>query len=419
VTSRGFPVGRGFPINTDMHTNACKAIDPRLQEDQDEIEVDPEAFQTLCSMILESCIDDSSNTTSAPPDATEDVQGQLLELLTQEESISDACALAGDDFVNHFATINVFKNLAAFNHASASEVATHVSIGHSRNEPTPFIFHCQVGCGYKSWNPNWVVVHEITCDGLDCDDELEKVIRCPKELCDKAYSTEQKLQCHIEDVHNWIPKRCELECTSEDHDEVFESYLAYQSHYNKYHNDLPSPQECPLAEECLSDQLFSKKRSLAAHLRRAHRLTPEEIRAHMPIELASEKFSSCCIIEGCKSTASFTAPAYLRQHLVHGHKMTQEEAERLVPLNSKAKKAATKKAKRDPNLGKGCPISACTSEKLFPSISELKRHLTSGKHKIGEQEAKETAESVFGKSIGKSRTKHKQAPTEDDGIEVD
>jgi uncharacterized C2H2 Zn-finger protein len=375
------------------------------------------------------------------------VDSQFQTLLTTPGGPSNSpIYLEGDEFVTCFAAYNLFRLIKSFDHFSEEEVSRFIPTGNSPNKPEPILFHCAKECDYNSINPRVVAIYEVTCDGTPKN--AEKPFKCPEEGCGKAFRMEGALTTHVTGTHRWLHRSCPL-CPQTTDAHIFQNQYQLSEHYEHNHNDLPEPQQCPLAHDCLSTKSFTTFPSLSEHLRKVHLLTPDRVALYKPEKIWRAQIKvpiMACSIEGCESGQPFYGPFMLRLHLTaaHGmtgaqvvermpdftppetkgrpcsipncagvfqkreqlkthltyvmfHRMSADEADKMVQEVFGVPKAPRRKGLSDNPNAKKCPLPACESTSTFDVPSKLKLHLTSKSHAMDTEEASELAREVFGK----------------------
>lgn len=213
LSCRSSPDARAHDKPTGPFSDEENLIQERLLQDKttttaqvDAMSCDESKIDDLLSMVEHSGQDVNTGDGDKPKREEIDATDREIEKLLSSQDLIDGSPinLPGDQFVTYFATINIFRNLAEFDHSSDEDIALHVPTGNSRNKPEPFLFYCCMGCGHSSWSPIWMSAHEVNCDGVRVE-EADTPFACPELGCEKAYDTSQKLQRHIGDVHEWTP----------------------------------------------------------------------------------------------------------------------------------------------------------------------------------------------------------------------
>ncbi|KAG6366236.1 hypothetical protein INS49_000412 [Diaporthe citri] len=164
-----------------------------------------------------------------------------------------------EGWINGFARHNVVKNtcfVSVWKEYSDGELSFGESVGHhsvrgnSRDEPTPYTFHCQrtEGCGYTAIKLSLLQAHEISCSIARVEARREEaqagdILRCTHPGCRyKTSHGKEALRKHVRRIHKWTPKPCpEPGC---DPEKLYETGNAFEAHQSKAHSGR-WPSKCP------------------------------------------------------------------------------------------------------------------------------------------------------------------------------
>ncbi|KAJ4373385.1 hypothetical protein N0V83_003680 [Neocucurbitaria cava] len=252
------------------------------------------------------------------------------------------------DWINSYAKYNVVNNaIFARNWLSFSEkgasfeesIGHHAMRGNSRDEPTPYMFHCQQtpGCTYSNIREYHVTQHEGICSELlveavkKAENTDEDVLRCTFPGCEYATKCgERLLQLHVRYKHNWEPRTCE-EC---DDGTIYYTKWALSNHQQSVHSGRwPAKCTFPL---CPDKQDFKSAGSMEYHLKRKHNLLTAESRIpYMPPRPEKTPWvTQTCVRSSCPSQSTFDRRSKMMRHLKSYHNMSIEEAEDLINNNA-------------------------------------------------------------------------------------
>ncbi|KIX03167.1 uncharacterized protein Z518_06718 [Rhinocladiella mackenziei CBS 650.93] len=366
----------------------------------------------------------SQNANAAPSNEIDRVnrnqQSEIIDAMSMDalgylafEDTSQPWTLSGDDFVHYFATINIYRNTGKFDHSNPEEVAQHVPTGNSRNKPVAFLFHCNKSCGYSTFRPENIRLHEVRCEGPQSEsDSGEGEHRCLEPDCGKVFKTPGSLRAHRWQKHRWEPSKCQAGCDP-DISPIYQTFNEYKKHLLEVHDDLPESQRCPLVEECQVEMTFTRRNQLKFHLQYHHRLKNDEVATyvtprqrgihHKKTRNTAPRETTQCPIDDCESEKTFDKPSRLRDHLQKAHQMSALDATRLAEdiLHRAIKNYKTTEAKK-------CPISRCKANASFSQGARLRDHFTTV-HAMGYDAAVSLAEQTLGVKIKGKGGRRKEA----------
>ena len=186
----------------------------------------------------------------------------------------------------------LWPNFAAkkvFFEDSTGQFATR---GHSRDEPSPMIFRCQVtvGCPYTSVRKHPVVIHETTCTAVLVAKTVEKkkslqVSHAPKKIVarcsEPAASSTTIIGVHIDSYRLHAAKGATPH-------KIYTTYAKYQAHMNLYHcGRFPATCQYPGYLEKLEYKTLEK---YSEHLRETHDINNKHQRKqHLPPRIPAPK----------------------------------------------------------------------------------------------------------------------------------
>ncbi|KAK8033274.1 hypothetical protein PG991_002672 [Apiospora marii] len=259
-------------------------LDVVQTESDDDVEVNADQLQDLCDLVDgkpdsqatdQSIDDDVSQLLSFDLPSPEGSKGQL-----DDTSEPNPLLLHGNQFVTHFAKINVFRLKRSFEFNNPEEVVKRVVTGNSRDFPTAFVYHCSKKCGYTTRWTNVLQVHEVAC-AHDPNTVDEARFACPYTSCDKAYKNQTTLDAHVYAKHKYRPKPCVL-CPDKPN-VIYYTKTDMDRHKRADHGDLDEPLVCPFNDVCGKQEAFTHKKAFKLHLRsKPHFKTPAEIAEYVP-----------------------------------------------------------------------------------------------------------------------------------------
>lgn len=363
-----------------------------LSEDIPEVELD--AVEKLYSMIEET-FRLSNGEDDAEDDSTEEIPEPF-----ETELLADAFGLMAyttpnvltsspEEFITFLSTTNVSSNSMLAKPDGIAHPERYVPTGNSRSAPSLLQFCCtnQPFCQFASPSRVEVERHEFTCRTTGRDSfGVEKPFLCVRDGCGKSYARESSLRDHVRDTHDFRPRKCELGCT-DGHEFTDRGSLIY--HISKYHREqslVPyEPRKCPNKSECKMETVFGQLSSLRYHLVSIHLIPREEHGQLLGLDLRKAapdgegwKTPRLCGLEDCGSTTLWKSAWELAQHWIsESHAMSYEEVQsRLSAL-----------AVSDAWIPQRCNLPGCTSETLFQSPANLRKHWKSLIHGMSEEDA--------------------------------
>ncbi|PSK56788.1 hypothetical protein B9Z65_6412 [Elsinoe australis] len=256
---------------------------------------------------------------------------------------------AAHEWIDSYAKYNVVKNSQfaiqwkEFYDGEASfdeSVGNHSMRGNSRNEPSPYMFHCRQtpACTYRTIKLGLLEQHEGSCnDDLVAAAAHEEpdtsILRCDHPGCSfETSSGRRSLEKHRQDTHDWIPKPCEHGCEP---GKIYLKKSAYTDHQIKIHSGR-WPAVCSFPE-CTEQKQFKDQHTLAYHLTKAHGLTDAQARLPYlpPIPAKRQWIVQSCFKSGCTNTTMMPSKSRMLLHLTSYHKLETDAADDLIEKNAK------------------------------------------------------------------------------------
>jgi uncharacterized C2H2 Zn-finger protein len=269
---------------------------------------------------------------------------------TTTTTSSDWTASNPEQWINGFARHNVVKNTCfaemwkgySDGKSSFDESITQHSVrGNSRDEPTPYTWHCRrtEGCGYTAIKQDLLRIHELSCTAARVEirskeAEAEDVLRCPRPGC--AYKTSHgkaALKKHDTRVHGWTPKACpEPGC---DPKKLYEIKSAYEDHRAKVHSGR-WPSKC-LFPGCPETTDFQATNQLTRHLKTKHGLSADECLPYLPpLPAKTQWVKQACLVPTCNSPVLWVSRSKMLSHMRTTHKMKDKDAQELLDREARS-----------------------------------------------------------------------------------
>ncbi|MCJ1435728.1 hypothetical protein MMC27_005103 [Xylographa pallens] len=391
-------------INSSASTVSSIPIDPLLLlHDEGDVAIQDEgdvAIQDAAAERLDSLVYDNV----AEPEAEEQAVGLQFFLENADDARKTSIlTLPGREFVEALSKINIVRHndLAQRFHALDALFPVHCPMGHSRDYPSLFRFQCEICDDYGTRSKIHLNVHRLVCKGkaVVAENKKEKLFPCDQEGCGFVYALAKQLQEHIDSVHQWKPRRCNVPgCTNE---RLFESRIHLIQHVQFSHRPIEPPMRCTYIG-CTSTTLWGQMENYTAHLRLRHHLfylaerkpyLPQN-RLHQTVSTSSFQ-STVCPIGGSPACGKlFKRPEDLTRHMTGAfHGMRVEGAKRITRgaevdpevessvggENSRSKKDVTSSFQST-----ACPIGGSPAcGKVYKRPADLTRHLTRGIHDLG------------------------------------
>jgi len=251
--------------------------------------------------------------------------------------------LTAGQWIDRYARINIVQSahfgaqwLAYTKKSQAFEgtIGQNSVRGNSRDDPTPWIWHClkTKGCTYQSVLKGLLTQHETVCTetlvaALQEGFPESSLFPCTWPDCHKTYGQMKSLTQHVKLVHEWKPVPCEHGCEPF---KIYQTGSAYTDHQSfKHSGRWPTP--C-LYPGCTSDQAFNSAGMVKYHLNKAHGITdPQQRLQYLPPLRAKEKWEpQPCLRPDCLKQAILPSRSRMREHLTGLHKMTEAAANALM-----------------------------------------------------------------------------------------
>jgi len=262
--------------------------------------------------------------------------GIILANIQSAQESTPLLSLPGPEFVDALSKINVVHNTSLDTHLTTLDdvFPTKVPMGNSRDYPSLFQFCCSNGCGYKHPIKGRVSDHMLVCKPKA---ETAKPFFCDRlddegHQCPKAFATATGLKEHVADVHDWVPKKCNLpECPTPD--TTFATRKLYANHITIHHK-LIDPTLCTYPK-CDSKTIFNTRWLYSAHLRTVHKLmSAQEKREYLPDQPKKTSFFPQCVcpLGGSKTCeTTFKTARGLQGHLTSkAHDLSAVDAKKIT-----------------------------------------------------------------------------------------
>jgi hypothetical protein len=126
-----------------------------------------------------------------------------------------------------------------------------------------------LGCKEEMVGPKKIQTHYLVCPYNDPSYvEKEPEFSCPRDDCDRSFTTKKKLKDHLAD-HDYVPKQCSKrrECKIED---LFPTRTTLATHGHKHHGKFRATR-CTYTQ-CLHTKVYDVYSSLKLHLKADHGL---------------------------------------------------------------------------------------------------------------------------------------------------
>ena len=263
-------------------------IDPVDLDDVQLIGAEDPQLDSVMSMIGLGSSDETATSQHVGLDNGDDDEEEAVQQMLEDETASPNATqpwlLTGNAFVTKFASINEFVLNRNFDAPKPETVAKYVSVGNSRDAPTPFLFYCT--CGYSHRRQDFLRTHEAGCEAEPGSfSEKTKDYHCDHAECGKSFPTDNALKRHKRQTHDFTPKACEL--CPEKPDVLYDTANRLKDHKKKCHSVakyIEQPAVCPLVDSCGRQEPFTEKARLVRHLRTVHEKPPKEIEMLVPWE---------------------------------------------------------------------------------------------------------------------------------------
>lgn len=331
------------------------SIDPTLLDEAtlSEAQVDEAALQCLRDKIFmqEAPAKEDCEQHDGATQSVNEITSSLGELTLLQENMqptsgpgSSKPIQTGEDWISFYSKINVVHSYQFIAHWTRysekgepfeDTIGAHSMRGNSRDDPTPYLFHCQKteGCQYTSFKRMLLQQHESSCSQAMLDGIKEAAatakdrIPCSVPGCGKSYNNKSHLALHMKQVHEWIPKPCDHGC---DPAKIYQTGYAYDDHKAQAHSER-WPALCTV-EGCEETKKFASARTLKYHLEHRHGIKdPEEQTEYLPDRPARRKFiKEKCFIPNCSSQGIISGRCQLRKHLISRHHMDATEANAMI-----------------------------------------------------------------------------------------
>lgn len=290
-----------------------------------------------------------------------DIEEAARVLLGQEEPQGDQTASNSHaGWIDGYARYNVVNNVRfalAWKPFSEGKVPFEDSIGrhsvrgNSREEPTPWVFHCQrtEGCEFSTILKPVLVNHELACSTTlvearaaareEVEPDANNILRCTHPGCTFQTSSGRKaLNHHVRRQHNYTPQECE-DC---DDGVIYQTLDALNKHKTNVHSGR-WPSGC-LFPGCLATREFPSHGSLVYHLRTKHGLsTPESYQPYLPPYPEKKQWvKQECVVATCTNKTLYTKRDGMIQHVKTKHGMDYKEASELVDREARTETVVPK-----------------------------------------------------------------------------
>jgi hypothetical protein len=342
-------------VNTTM-------VDPLLLDLDalDDIEVDNAELQCLHSQVLLG----KENESQTADDNEDDEAARIA-----AEGNLDNIALAEDehitaqqhspqqngicDFITIYSKINIVSKVyfaRSWNDYYTGTLSFDDSIGkfslrgHSRNDPTPFVWQCKKtpGCSFTTIRHDICTTHELHCteEGV-AKPKVERKFACISGICDKAYTTRAKLERHEREVHVFKRIPCPEGCNPE---KLYESASALKSHMTRLHSGL-WPTRC-LVHSCECETEFNHARYYNIHLETVHGLDTRAQRTrYFPKKPAKIWKPMACPVDGCTNRTEFLSYKKFKAH-IDWHGFSKDVAKAMAESGYEIEEVAVESRKR-------------------------------------------------------------------------
>jgi len=153
--------------------------------------------------------------------------------------------------------------------------------GHSRDDPTPFIWKCQKSprCVFNTRRLDMLKTHERYCSEAGVKKQnTERAFTCTQDTCKKSYKTLDGLHRHEREVHTFQHIPCLEGCNP---DKLYKNAAALKDHNLRVHSGV-WPTKC-LVPSCECETEFKYARFYNIHLETVYGLSTKAQRTqHFP-----------------------------------------------------------------------------------------------------------------------------------------
>ncbi|KAJ5910250.1 hypothetical protein N7504_004893 [Penicillium tannophilum] len=260
---------RPMPI---MSQGTIIPIDPSILDDEGSLEATEVPIMDV--NLLQATIFDQANdpTTAGGHNDSLPVVDESERLFLGLDEDEGTTAMPTTEFIGRYARLNIVllqafaRKWRALARNEPSDVSLHSVTGNSRDEPTPFVFHCHNhGCSYETIIKDTLQQHERACSGHRRGGDVV----CPHANCGKSFTNQKCLIAHIRRTHQWVAKPCEHGCEPT---KVYSTFGSYEYHIRMAHKTSDKwPCRCRYPG-CKKDKTYMDSGSLRTHLAHAHGL---------------------------------------------------------------------------------------------------------------------------------------------------
>lgn len=230
----------------------------------------------------------------------------------------------------------------------------HSVRGNSRDDPTPFVFHCRhtKGCEFATIKYPLLKQHEDYCTpayvetGKRRQKPGAEVFKCTHPGCSYETTTSRKnLNQHVRSQHKWEPKACD-DC---DDGVIYQTATTFSKHLERVHSGR-WPARC-IFPGCPVTTEYGERQGLVRHLQVTHGLSSEEWAPYLPAIPEKQAWvEQRCVVPKCASKVLFKARYLMAAHMVSGpHKMDDKAAQELVDRDALTKKIVRKPLAKGPS----------------------------------------------------------------------
>lgn len=326
----------------------------------------------------------------------------------EEEKVEDGQTADKDShtgWVDGYAKYNIVNNAKfanAWKKFSDEQVGFEDSIGYhsvrggSRDEPTPYIFHCRrtEGCDYTTIKKALLDQHELSCSTRAVEANAQEkdippdadVLKCTHPGCTFQTSSGQKLlNRHVRQKHEFSPQECD-DC---DDGIMYQTSGSLEYHKTTVHSGR-WPSKC-LVPACPDTREWGSHASMVNHLRKNHGLlTAEAYNPYLPPYPEKKQWiKQECVVATCTNKTLFTKKDGMIQHVKTKHEMDYKQAKELVDREAhmetvipKARILAPRHQNKRPSNQQASPVAALGKENDPPvALDGVQEQL--GEHGIG------------------------------------
>lgn len=274
-------------------------------------------------------------------DLGEDDQAMGLDIFLENvdhSSKNSILALPGREFVEALSRINIVRNFLLSRHINSlhDRFSDHCPMGNSRDYPTLYIYSCEVCSDYSTRSKDNLQVHQLVCKGNDAKGKQKKLFICEHGDCGSAFTEYKTLKSHIDGVHRWEPRKCNIPaCTN---DRVFGTNNDLNNHIMQCHRPIEPAVRCSYPG-CTSATLWGQIHNYKEHLKLRHRLISSAMqKPYLPQNVSSQRASTAtfqsttCPIGGSPAcTNTYRRPGDLTRHLTRRvYSLSLEEARKIT-----------------------------------------------------------------------------------------